>query len=83
MSGEGFGVPWLLQSLSVMLGESVYLWYTPPPAGDDIRWRVWSGSPYGSTGGEVGRGRTADGALQEAYHSAVRRLFDRDPEVSA
>lgn len=70
------GVPTLLRRLSDFAGESVYLWYTPPPAADAIRWRVWTGVPTGSGGGEWGAGVTPYGALQAAFEHVVRSTFD-------
>lgn len=70
------GVPTLLRRLSDFAGESVYLWFTPPPAADSIRWRVWTGVPTGSGGGEWGAGATPYGALQAAFENVVRSTFE-------
>lgn len=70
------GVPTLLRRLSDFAGESVYLWFTPPPAADSIRWRVWTGVPTGSGGGEWGAGATPYGALQAAFENMVRSTFE-------
>lgn len=72
---QGPGIPRLLEHLSSLSGENVFLWYTPPPAGDDIRWRVWTGAPNGSGGGEWGRGPTAWKALHEAFERVTGAIF--------
>lgn len=71
------GVPALLRRLSDFTGgESVYLWFTPPPARDEIRWRVWTGVPTGTGGGEWGHGETPYDALRSAFEHVVRSTFE-------
>lgn len=73
---HGPGVPRLLEHLAAMAGESVYLWHCPPPAGEALRWRVWTGHPVGSSGGEWGSGPTAYEALQDAFRRLTDAIFD-------
>lgn len=70
------GVPRLIEHLAAMTRRHMFLWYSGPPAGEDVRWRVWDGVPTGSGGGEWGRGPSAFVALQNAYQQVVRSIFD-------
>jgi hypothetical protein len=71
------GVPTLLRRLSDFTGESVYLWYTPRLSpNDQFRWRVWTGAPAGTGGGEWGHGPTPYRALHAAFESVVRSTFE-------
>lgn len=69
---HGPGVPKLLEHLAAIAGESVYLWLKPDTT---EKWRVWTGVPSGSGGGEWGSGSTPYAALQQAFERLTDAIF--------
>lgn len=70
----GPGVQRLLEHLAAMTGESVYLWHRLGGPGPE--WRVWTGAPSGTSGGEWGAGDDAYAALADAFRRITSAIFD-------
>lgn len=73
-AGPVRGVPFLLEQLSTLAAESVYLWFNPRPG--FVSWYVWTGTPAGTGGGEWGEGATAQEALADAFRRITSAIFD-------
>jgi len=65
-------VPYLLERLTDLAREAVYLWHNPER---NKPWAVWTGAPCGTGGGEWGAGATAGEAIQDAYERIVAAIF--------
>lgn len=73
----GLGVPKLMEKLSVLCDDDlVTLTFTPPPAGEHIRWRVYRGAPMNVSTATIGEGKTPRGALAAAFENVVMETFD-------
>lgn len=70
------GVQQLIEHLAAITGETVYLWHTPDSSPDEWLWRVWTGPPCGTGGGEWGHGSTPFAALHAAFGNVVRAIFE-------
>jgi hypothetical protein len=73
-AGAVRGVPFLLEQLSELAQQSVYLWFSRMPG--FMPWRVWTGPPAGTSGGQWGEGATAADALADAYRNVTSAIFD-------
>lgn len=69
------GVPFLLEQLARLAGQSVYLWCRPMAQGY-MPWCIWTGPPSGTSGGRWGEGETAAEALADAYRNLTSAIFD-------
>lgn len=76
IEGSDRSVGTLLGHLSMLHGgDRVHLRFAPPPAGESLRWTVWTGEPAASGGGQWGAGATIEQALLSAYENTVRAIF--------
>lgn len=74
-SGPADAIATLLTVLAGLTRESVSIWHTPDATADHV-FRVWSGTPHGSGGSELGHGASLVEAITYAFDQVSGAIAD-------